>query len=556
MTDYPYDLGTYSRPVTTTSSVAQQWFDRGLNWLYGYHHEEAGVCFNRCLENDDNCAMAYWGLAYAIGPNYNRSWAHFSEAELSSMLHDAREFLTAARARLTEATATEKALINALGLRYQADNPAEDLSLWSDDYANEMRRLYHANPGDPDVTTLFAESMMNRTPWQLWDARSGKPAEDADTLECRAVLEKGIANVAAAGASRHPGLLHLYIHLMEMSPVPEVALRAADDLRHLVPDAGHLKHMATHIDVLCGNYQDVVAGNSSGIEADLKYWEREGGMNFYSLYRVHNYHFKLYGAMFLGQFGQAMEAVRSMRLTIPEDLLRLDAPPMADYLEGYMSMETHALVRFGKWQLLVSAPLPDDQALYTMTTAMNYYGKGIAHAALGQPDHAADAQKLFENAAALVTEDRYIHVTTCQQILGVAREMLAGEIHYHIGNYHEAFKHLRQAVKLEDELPYDEPWGWMMPSRHALGALLLEQGHLEEAAAAYESDLGLNDSVIRSNQHPDNVWALLGLHKCYQRLGRDRDARFIKPRLDFALSRADKEIHASCFCSMKDVAFP
>ena len=258
--------------------------------------------------------------------------------------------------------------------------------------------------------------------------------------------------------------------------------------------------------------------------------------------------------MFLGQFGQAMDAVNSMKLTIPEDLIRLESPPMADFLEGYMSMETHALVRFGKWQALVDAPIPEDQALYTMTTAMNYYGKGIAHAALGQHDDAAAAQQQFEKAAALVSEDKYIHVVSCQQILAVAREMLAGEVQYHKGNYSKAFDHLRQAVKLEDELPYDEPWGWMMPSRHALAALLLEQDHIEEAAVAYESDLGLNSSVIRSNQHPDNVWALLGLHKCYERLGRDRDARFIKPRLDFALSRADKEIYASCFCSMKKTA--
>ena len=167
---------------------------------------------------------------------------------------------------------------------------------------------------------------------------------------------------------------------------------------------------------------------------------------------------------------------------------------------------------------------------------------------------ALEAQRKFEEAAAKVADDRHIHVVTCQQILGVAREMLAGEINYHHGDYDAAFSHLRQAVVNEDSLPYDEPWGWMMPSRHALGALLLEQGLVEEAMAAYEADLGLDDSVIRSNQHPDNVWALVGLDKCYRKLGKVREAQLIKPRLAFALSRADKEIKRSCFCSMRDAA--
>jgi len=553
MSDYPYDLGAYSRKVTTSSPEAQTWFDRGLNWLYGYHHEEAGECFKIVLEHDSDCAMAHWGLAYIIGPNYNRPWELFDENELAMVLSESRKSLKEARDRMKGASAVEQALIQALSKRYQSETPAEDLYVWSGDYANAMREVYAAYPDDPEVETLFVEAMMNRTPWKMWDPITGEPGEGADTKECREVLEKGIADFEASGAGSHPGLLHLYVHLMEMSPIPETALRAADHLRGLVPDAGHLKHMATHIDVLCGNYQDVVTSNSAGIAADERYWQNAGAMNFYSLYRVHNYHFKLYGAMFLGQYDQAMDAVRSMKKTVPDELVRLESPPMANWLEGYMSMETHALVRFGKWQELIDAPIPEDPELYCMTTALNYYGKGVAHAALGQHEEAAKAQANFESAAASVPDERHIHVVTCQEILGVAREMLAGEIAYHRGDYDIAFKHLRQAVKNEDNLPYDEPWGWMMPSRHALGALLLEQGHVEEAASAYEADLGLDDTVIRSNRHPNNVWALLGLHDCYTRLGREKEARMIKPQLDFALSRSDK-IHASCFCSVKKAA--
>ena len=554
MSDYPFDLGTYSRPVNTESEQAQRWFDRGLNWVFGYNHEEAGHCFKQVIEHDPNCAMAYWGLAYIIGPNYNKPWELFDEKDIANTLQESRKALTLAREKMANASPVEKALVEALEKRYQADSPAQDLYVWSADYANAMRAVYQSFPGDPEVATLFAEAMMNRTPWQMWDPHTGKPVEGADTLECREVLENGLADIEAAGSARHPGLLHLYIHLMEMSPTPEVALRAADDLRHLVPDAGHLKHMATHIDVLCGNYQDVVASNSAGITADLNYWQHAGAMNFYSLYRVHNYHFKLYGAMFLGQMGPALQAIEGIAQTIPEDLVRMESPPMVNWIEGYLAMKTHVLVRFGRWQELIDDPLPEDPAFFSMTTAMNYYGKGIAHAALGNHGAAEQAQIDFEKAVAAVSEDRHVHVVSCQQILGVAREMLAGEIHYHQGNYDQAFTHLRQAVTNEDELPYDEPWGWMMPSRHALGALLLEQGQVDEALAAYEADLGLNDSVIRSNQHPDNVWALIGLHKCYSQLGRDKDARMIKPRLDFALSRADKQIRASCFCSMKMAA--
>ena len=338
---------------------------------------------------------------------------------------------------------------------------------------------------------------------------------------------------------------------MEMSATPEEALVVADDLRHLIPDAGHLKHMSTHIDVLCGNYQDVVAGNSAGIEADLKYYHNSGAMNFYSLYRVHNYHFKLYGAMFLGRFDAAMDAVTGLRDTLPEELIRMESPPMADFVEGYVSMETHALVRFGKWQQLIDAPLPDDPELYTVTTALTHYGKGIAHAALKNHDAALQSQKDFHAAVEKVSDERYIHVVSCKDMLGVAAEMLAGEINYHHGDYDTAFKHLREAVRREDNLPYDEPWGWMMPSRHALGALLLEQGHIDEATETYEADLGLNDTVIRSNQHPDNVWALVGLYECYKQQGKMRDARMLRPRRDFALARADAGIGASCFCSMK-----
>ena len=302
MAEYAFDLGTYTRKITTTSDTAQLWFDRGLNWMFAYNYEEAQACFQSALEHDPGCAMAHWGTAYAVGPNYNKPWELFDSQDIAQTLEHASAAIANAKEHAGSATAVEQALIDALGKRYQSDKPVADLYTWSSAYADAMREASKNFSDDWDVSTLFVESMMNLTPWQMWDPRSGEPVEGACTLECREVLELAMAKVEAAGQARHPGLLQLYVHLMEMSPMPEVALKAADELRSAIPDAGHLKHMSTHIDVLCGNYKDVVAGNSAAIEADRKFVEHAGVMNFYSLYRVHNFHFKLYGAMFLGQY--------------------------------------------------------------------------------------------------------------------------------------------------------------------------------------------------------------------------------------------------------------
>ena len=550
MNDYAFDMGSYSLAVSTESPEAQVWFDRGLNWIFGYNHEEASNCFEQALNCDSACAMAHWGKAYCAGPNYNMYWEHFDPASLEKALATATTSVVEAKKNLAGVSDVEKALIEALHYRHPDTNPPDDLYTWSRDYADQMRDVYNRFPQNPDVATLFVEALMNLTPWNMWDPVSGEVGEGASTHEVKQVLETAMHQVAGAGVVSHPGLLHLYIHLMEMSQTPEVALRAADDLQNLVPDAGHLKHMSTHIYVLCGDYQSVVAGNHSAIDADLKYLDQHGAMNFYSLYRVHNYHFKLYGAMFLGNYAAAMSAVQGIENTVPDEFVRIEAPPMVNFVEGYIGMRTHALVRFGKWKELTEQPLPRDPEFYCTTAALNYYGRGVAHAALGDQASARDALIEFDRYASLVDEDRYVHVVSCQDILAVARHIMLGEIEYHAGNHEVAFEHLRAAVEKEDALPYDEPWGWMMPGRHALGALLLEQGQVQEAMETYEADLGLNDKVIRSNQHPDNVWALLGLHECYQLTGRESAARQIKPRLDIALARSDLEINASCFCSL------
>jgi tetratricopeptide (TPR) repeat protein len=550
MTDY-YDLGTYSRRVTTTSSEAQKWFDRGLAWCYGYNHDEAVRCFEKATSADPQCAMAWWGIAYAAGPNYNKQWKAFDTVDLERSLSTAYRATAEALKRASGASAVERALIEPLRLRYPSGEPGQVTPIWNDDYAAAMRKVYQAHLQDLDVAALFAEAIMNRTPWQLWNIETGKPAEGADTLEAIEVLEKAMQLL---GGGTHPGLLHMYIHLMEMSPFPERALKAGDRLRHAVPDAGHLLHMPTHIDVLCGDYLNVVDWNERAIRVDQKFLAKEGALNFYSLYRCHNYHFKLYGAMFLGQSAPALAAAEELAANLTEDLLTVEVPPMADWLEGFVPMKMHVLIRFGKWREIIAERLPANQALYCVTTAMIHYAKAVALAASGDVTGAEAEAKCFEAAVARVPPTRYLFNNTCLDILAIASEMMKGEIAYRKGLHTQAFAHLHRSVELDDNLPYDEPWGWMQPTRHALGALLLEEGKVAEAEAVYRADLGLDATLRRACQHPNNVWSLHGFHECLMKLGKTSEAVIIKKALDIAVARADVPVKASCFCRLKAVA--
>jgi tetratricopeptide (TPR) repeat protein len=541
------NLGRHGRTITTSSAEAQRLFDRGLVWTYGFHHEEAVRCFERALEHDSDCAMAHWGIAYALGPNYNKPWEAFDALDLARSVARARSAARRALSLSARATPVERDFIQAIQSRYQADEPPPltELARWNDDYADAMRAVYDRHSNDLDVAALFAEALLDRTPWRLWDLPRGEIAEGASTAEATAVLERALADRAAR---EHPGVLHMYLHLMEMSPHPERALRAADWLRDLVPDAGHLRHMPSHIDVLCGHYAEVVEANDKAIAADQRYFEREGPMHFYALYRAHNFHFKLYGAMFQGHLEAALDAASGLERILPEELLRVPSPPMADWLESFVPMRMHVLIRFGRWQDILDAPLPGDRELYCFTTALLHYAKGVACASIGRVREAeAERDKLAE-AIARVPASRYVFNNRGLDILAVAREMLAGELAYRQGFYDEAFAHLRSSIALDDALPYDEPWAWMQPTRHAYGALLLDQNRVEEAEAVYRADLGLDDSLARAYQHPDNVWSLHGYHECLLRLDKLELARIIKQRLELAAARADVPIHASCYC--------
>lgn len=409
-----------------------------------------------------------------------------------------------------------------------------------------MRAVYAEHGDDSDIATLFAEAIMNRTPWALWDLATGAVAEGADTAEAIEVLDEGHAGARRAGCGSASGPAS-HVH---PSHGDVAASRAGDRLRGLVPDAGHLEHMPTHIDVLCGDYRAVVDSNQAAIEADRKFLAREGADNFYSLYRCHDYHFKIYGAMFLGQYRPALAAAEEMIETLPEDLLTVASPPMADWLEGFVPMKQHVLIRFGKWREIVGQELPGNRELFSVTTAMMRYARAVAHAVLGELDEADREAAAFDEALARVPESRYVFNNRCVDILAVAEAMMRGEIEYRRGRFDAAFERLRAAVALDDGLPYDEPWGWMQPARHALAALLLEQGRVEEATTVYRADLGYDATLSRACQHPDNVWSLHGYHECLERLGRSEEATIVKQRLDLALARTDVAVTASRFCRL------
>lgn len=547
-----YNLGTYHREVATAIPDAQRWFDRGLVWAYAFNHEEAVRCFERALAHDGDLAIARWGIAYAVGPNYNKAWDAFDPAELAASLARARAEL--ALARTGRMTAAERALIEALAVRFPTDDPAETdvLAHGHSAYADAMVAVLQSFPDDVDLQALTADALLNVTAWALWDP-TGEPAADSRVVQAVHILDTALSG---SDGATHPGVLHLYIHAMEMSAHPERALPAADLLRGLVPDAGHLQHMPSHIDVLCGDYRASVLANQAAVRADREFVRDRGPLNFYSLYRAHDLHFVVYSAMFEGQFGTAYDAARELAGQLTPELLAIESPPMADWLEAFVGLDVHVLVRFGRWQELISLPIPQDPELYCTTTATVHYGRGIAYAATGQLSAAHAERTLLAEAYARIPESRYLFNNTSRDILAIAVAMLDGEIAYREQRFDDAFALLRRAVALDDALPYDEPWGWMQPTRHAYGALLLEQGHVAQAAGVYAADLGLDGTLRRSCQHPGNVWSLHGYHECLQRLGRDEEAAIIAAQLTIKLARTDVPVQASCACRMDVTARP
>ncbi|HEX5132657.1 MAG TPA: tetratricopeptide repeat protein [Candidatus Krumholzibacteria bacterium] len=509
------DLAVYHRGVSTKSEEAQKYFDQGLILLYGFNHDAAIASFRRAGELDPNLAMAWWGQAVSAGPNINNP--HMDDDAARAAYDAAQHALTL----VDHAAPVEQGLIRAVAVRYAWPQPEDRRSL-DVAYADAMREVWKAHPKDTDVGALFADAVMNLRPWDLWTP-DGKA--QPETPEIMQTLESVIAMDRT-----HPLANHLYIHTMEASPTPEKALPSADVLRDRVPGAGHLIHMPAHIDIRLGHYSDAMVANQKAIEVD-KSWAAQGG--FYTLYRAHNYHFLAYAAMFDGQRDVAVAAARGMVEQIPLEVVRA----FPDFLDAFMGVPTHVLVRFGLWDEILAEPAPPADLF--VTVAMWHYGRTVAYAALDRVDEAAKEMDAFRAACAAVPESRLAGNNTAATVLEVGLPMAEGELEYRRGNYDHAFELLRTAVARDVALKYDEPWGWMMPVSHSLGALLLEQGRYEEAEAVYRADLVL---------HPGNGWALMGLSECLKKTGRADEAAAVDQRFTSAWSRADIAIKASCYC--------
>ncbi|KAE8422833.1 hypothetical protein BDV36DRAFT_309824 [Aspergillus pseudocaelatus] len=527
--EYPFDLGAFGRKITTSSPASQVWFNRGLTWVYAFNHMEGVKCFQKAIAYDPKCAMAYWGIAYALGPNYNHPWDLFDEGTLAATLQATYEAAQTAKSLGASATPVEQALINAIAVRFQTKEivPFPELFCHSRQYMRAMEGVYRDFGDDLDVITLYADSMMTLTPWRLYDVVTGQPTKGAFTLESK-----------------------------DMSPNPERGLSAAEHLRDLVPDAGHTYHMPTHLDILVGDYRRAISSNIHATLADERFLAVEGPNNLYSLYRLHNYHSLIYAAMHAGKKQIALETAARMERTIPAEVLRSKSPNLADWLEGFVAVRLHVMVRFGMWCEIISMALPEDRELYCVTTATIHYAKGIAYAATNRVSEAEQERKLYVAAIERVPNTRRTHPNRSVDILNVGVAMLDGEIEYRRGEHDKAFETMRRAIDLDDGLNYAEPWGWMQPVRHAFAALSLEQGNVEAAAEAYKADLGLNSTLGRAHHHPNNVWALQGYYECLVRHGRDDEAKLLEPLVKVALAVADVPVKSSCFCRLNTSECP
>jgi tetratricopeptide (TPR) repeat protein len=517
-----YDIGVIHREITTSSPDAQLWFDRGLAMAYGFNHEEAIACFERAAEADPDCAMCYWGKAYALGPNYNN--VEMTE-EASQAAYEA---VTKAAEKVGTAIDTEKALIGALQARYAWPAP-EDRAELESAYAEAMRKVLQAHPGDGDIAALAAEAVMMLRPWKLWSPE-GQPAPE--TPEIRSIIEAGLEH-----SPDNPALAHLYIHTMEAGPEVARAVPVAENLEKLTPGLGHLIHMPSHVYTWTGRYDDVIRVNQRAVEVDRAFVEHGGRENFYTLYRLHNFHFVAYGAMWAGRRELALSYARELVEEIPASLLA----EWPDFLDIFVGTPYHVMVRFGMWEEILQEPEPAGEPLYA-ARAVWRYARGIALATLGRVDEALAEQEAFLAAREAVPETRLLFNNPVKEILQVATEVLAGEIDYRRENYDEAFAHLRRAAELDERLNYDEPWGWMEPARHALGALLTEQARYEEAIEVYEANL------VR---YPENGWALHGLAEGLARSGREEEAAAVQARFEAAWAKSDTIIPGSCFCRTK-----
>ncbi len=503
-------LGEVHHPVTTKSAEAQKFFDQGLAYVYAFNHEEAVRSFKRAAELDPSLAMARWGVALALGSNYNL------QAD-APQLKEAHANVREAQALAAKASERERAYIEALAKRY-SDNPQADTQKLAADYKAAMNDLVKRYPDDLDAATLYAESMMNLRPWKLWSP-DGTPAEG--TTEIVAVLESVLKR-----DPRHSGANHYYIHAVEASPNPERALPSAKVLERLAPAAGHLVHMPSHIYIRTGDYEDAARSNVAAIAADRAYFEKSGKGGVYpAMYYNHNIHFLASASAMTGRYADAIKAARELEASVSP---YVKAMPM---LEMFMPYTHVTLVRFQKWDEILKSPEPEREL--KITTAFWRFARGMAYASRKQIAEAEAELKLLVEKIREVPEEAPLGNSTARGVLAVAENLLAGRIAQARGDRKSAFELMGKAVAAEDAVSYNEPPDWDLPVREWLGGALIAAGDSREAEQVFRAEL---------KKHPRNGRALFGLAESLKRQGKESAARAAEREFEKAWAQADTKL--------------
>ena len=518
-----YDgLGTYSRKITTKSAKAQRYFDQGLALLHGFNHASAIRSFQEAARLDPLCAMAHWGVALAAGPHINYPFVPPPMAELAS------KELSLAKQYASNTSEVERALIDALGKRYEYRQP-EDRGPLDQAYADAMREVWKRFPNDVDVGTLFAEAMMDLRPWNQWTLE-GEP--NPGTQEIIATLDAVLKL-----NPRHPFANHLYIHAVEASPHPERAIAAADRLRELQPGLAHNVHMPSHIDIRCGRWHEAIATNVKAVEADKRYRKATGNrsLGLFPMYAAHNQHMLAYAALMTGQSKLAMRYVREMIKDLPAEFVKENAALVESF--GVVPMEV--MVRFGKWDDILAEPenYPD---YMPFTRAFHHGARAIAFAAKSDTEKARKEQAIFRELVQQVPKETAVSNNAAESIIALANHMIEGELLVAEGKRDPGLDELRAALALEDALKYDEPPSWMIPLRHTIGANLMAAGRFTEAEQVYRDDL---------KRLPENGWSLFGLSEALaaqQKSGAELETT--RARFKKVWAKADVKITSSCLC--------
>lgn len=503
-------LGHLHHAIATKNARAQRFFDQGLTLVYGFNHDEAVRAFRRAAELDPASPLPHWGIALALGPNINLD----VDPEREKAAHDEAQ---RAKALAANAPAQERAYVDALVKRYSND-PKADLKTLAVQYKDAMRDLTRRYPNDLDAATLYAESLMDLHPWQLWSS-DGKPTEG--TEEIVAVLEGVLKRDAM-----HVGANHYYIHAVEASGTPGRALASAKRLDTLVPAAGHLVHMPAHIYMRTGNYQGAVASNAKGAAVDRAYIKATNAAGFYpTMYYNHNLDFLASAAMMSGQFKEASRAA---------DMVVVNVVPMIAeiaMIEPFGAKKLYVLLRFERWNDVLKLPSPDPK--HALLTTLSHFGRGVAHAALRSAADAERERAAYAEAKKAIPADSDWGYNKAKDMLAVSDAVLDAWIARANGQHFAAVDAWKRAVAAEDALNYDEPPDWFYPTRESLGGALLRVSLVDEAERVFRDDLTRN---------PNNGRSLFGLWQALRQKGARPDAAAVEKQFREAWKHADVKL--------------